>query len=167
MKNATLYILKEVIAKIKEKGSNKFKLPLILNEMSIDERIKVLEALREPSKQYDEFMKESRELVSNHCEKDEQGQIMLYSLEGGKGERRFDRGYPNIVTDIEVFENSSANLELKYKGALEKEKKKQKDFENTLQEDCDLVLKTINFEDVPEIPYDYLKLLFETGMIQE
>jgi len=161
MKNETLFTLKKVIEQVKEKGTNKFKLPLILNEMKIDEHIKALEELRKPSKKYEEFLEKRKAIVSEHAAIDEKGQIILYSLEGGQGERKYDFGYPNIVKDVPEFKTKSEALETQYKTTLDAEKKKQDAFLKTLEEDADIELKKIAFEDVPELDYDHLKVLMQ------
>jgi len=167
MKNKDLFTLKKAIAEVKDKGTNVFKLPLILNEMKIDEHIKALEELRKPSESYNKFIEERKSILAEHAEIDEQGQIMLYSQANGQGERRYDYGIPNIVKETAIFEEKATALEDKYRTTLKAEKAKHEDFIKTLEEDCDIELKSIDFEDVPEIPYDYLKLFFETGMMKE
>lgn len=75
MKNKQAFTLKQAITAVKTKGGNIFKLPLILNEMKLDQYIKGLEELRKPSEKYDEFLAEKRELLSKHAELDESGQV--------------------------------------------------------------------------------------------
>lgn len=159
MKNKQLFEIKEAIVAVKEKGTNKFKLPLILNEMAIDGHIKALEELRKPSEDYNKFLQEKRELLAGHAEVDEQGTIILYSGQNGTGQRRHDYGFPNIVKAPKTFETTAKELEEKYKTVLEKESKKQEEFTKTLEENTDIELKKIPFADVPEIEYDYLRIL--------
>src|SRR5690554_3499799 len=107
MKNKQAFTLKQAITAVKTKGSNAFKLPLILTEMNLDQYIKGLEELRKPSKKYDEFLAEKRELLSKHAELDEAGNIILYTGQNGTGERKYDYGFPNIISDKEGFEEAA------------------------------------------------------------
>lgn len=166
MKNKQAFTLKQAIIAVKTKGSNAFKLPLILNEMKLDQYIKGLEELRKPSKKYDEFLAEKRELLSKHAELDEAGNIILYTGQNGAGERKYDYGFPNIVKDKEEFDKAAAELEKKHKKVLEAEQKKQLDFEKTLEEEADIELKQIPFDALPELDYDYLKIFVDAGIVE-
>jgi len=160
MKNADLFSLKNAIQSVKEKGSNKFKLPLILNEMKIDEHIKALEELRKPSDEFEEYQKKRRKLISVHAELDEGNNIKLYTEEGGKGERRYDYGIPNIVKDKKKYKEKNDALEEEFKEVIEKQNEKMKEFEKTLSEEAAIELKKIPFELFPEADYEELKILY-------
>ena len=166
MKNKQAFTLKQAISAVKTKGSNAFKLPLILTEMKLDQYIKGLEELRKPSEKYDEFLAEKRELLSKHAELDEAGNIILYTGQNGTGERKYDYGFPNIIKDKEKFEEAAAELEEKYKKVLEAEQKKQIEFEKTLEEEADIELKQIPFDALPELDYDYLKIFVDCGIVE-
>lgn len=166
MKNKQAFTLKQAITAVKTKGNNAFKLPLILNEMKLDQYIKGLEELRKPSEKYDEFLAEKRELLSKHAELDEAGNIILYAGQNGTGERKYDYGFPHIVKNKEEFEEAAAELEKKYKKVLEAEQKKQMDFEKTLEEEADIELKQIPFDTLPELDYDYLKIFVDAGIVE-
>lgn len=169
MKNVTLYTLKEVIEKVKDLGKNDFRKPLIYIDMEIDKEISVLEALRKPSEEYEKFSAERVELLSKHAEIGDDGKFALYSLEGGKGERVHKTGqaaYFNIIKDKGGFEKATKEMELKYEEVLKKEKLKEDDFQNTLQEDSEIEFTPIPFDVVPEMPYDYMKLFLGTGVIE-
>ncbi|WP_010416044.1 hypothetical protein [Anaerophaga thermohalophila] len=155
--NADLFRLKNAIQSVKEKGSNKFKLPLILNEMKIDEHLKALEELRKPSEKFQEYEQKRRELILKHAELDEKGEIKLYTQEGGNGQRARDYGFPNIVKNKKEFDEKNKALQEEYKEAIEKQKKASEEFEKTLSEQADIELKTIAFEDFPEMSYDEMK----------
>ncbi len=157
--NADLFRLKNAIQSVKEKGSNKFKLPLILNEMKIDEHVKALEELRKPSAKFQEYELKRRDLILKHAELDEKGEIKLYSQEDGKGERAYSYGFPNIVKNKKEFEQKNKELQEEYKEEIEVAKKQQKEFEATLNEKADIELKKIPFEEFPEMSYEELKVL--------
>lgn len=166
MKNKQAFTLKQAITAVKTKGSNAFKLPLILTEMKLDQYIKGLEELRKPSEKYDVFLSEKRELLSKHAELDEAGSLILYAGQNGTGERKYDYGFPNIIKDKEEFEEAAAELEKKYKKVLEAEQKKQLDFEKTLEEEADIELKQIPSDALPELDYDYLKIFVDAGIVE-
>lgn len=157
--NADLFRLKNAIQSVKEKGSNKFKLPLILNEMKIDEHLKALEELRKPSDKFQEYEQKRRELILKHAELDEGGNIKLYSEENGQGKRLYDYGFPNIVKDEKEFKEKNKALQEEYKEVIEKQQKAAEEFENTLKTDADIELKKIPFEEFPEMSYEELKIL--------
>lgn len=163
MVNDDLYAIKQVIERVKNKGQNRFKLPLIINEKMIDERIKALEELREQSDRFKEFEQKRRDLILNHAEKDESGNPIIYSLPDGKGERLTNQGYghPNIVERPEEFDKALKALQDEYKEDIEKEVAKEKEFAETLTQPVDPELKfnKIAFDHVPEVEYDELKVL--------
>ncbi len=106
MKNRNLYELKEVINRVNNKGNNKFKLALLLNEKMIDERIETLEKLREQSDEIKAFEQKRNELITAHAELDENGQVIIYSQPEGNGEKSVNGyGYPNIVKEKDKYEN--------------------------------------------------------------
>lgn len=157
--NKQLFDLKSSIQRVKELGSNSFKLPLILNEMKIDERIRALEELRKPSKKMQEYEEKRRQLFSKHAELDGSGQLVLYSEPDGKGERRQDFGIPNIVNEKEAFEEANKELLDEYKEELEKAKKKQEEFQETLSQEAEIKLQRIPFDVLPEVKYEDMKVL--------
>ena len=159
MKNADLFSMKNAIQSVKEKGSNKFKLPLILNEMKIDEHLKALEELRKPSDKFQEYEQKRRELILKHAELDESGNIKLYSEAKGQGNRLYDYGIPNIVKDEADFEEKNKALQEEYKEVIEKQKKASEDFNDTLKEDAKIELSKIPFAEFPEVSYDEMKVL--------
>jgi seryl-tRNA synthetase len=159
MKNADLFSMKNAIQSVKEKGSNKFKLPLILNEMKIDEHLKALEELRKPSEKFQEYEQKRRELILNHAELDEGGNIKLYSEAKGQGDRLYDYGIPNIVKDEKEFEEKNKALQEEFKEVFEKQKKAAAEFESTLKEDANIELNKIPFGEFPEVSYEEMKVL--------
>ena len=82
MKNADLYRIKQVIKEVKDKGTNKFKLSVIRNEMKVDGYIKALEELRKPSDKIEEFYKQRNALLSEHAETDG-GSLVVYTESTG------------------------------------------------------------------------------------
>jgi len=168
MKNTDLFLLKQVIAKIKDKGSNKFKLQLILNEGKIDERIKALEELKKPSEDEKALFEKRDKIVLEHAEISENGNVVLYNApNGGGGLSKGDRGYPNIVKDFDEYSDKIKALETEFEDTLKEMGQRDKEFSETLQEKTDIELRIINFEDVPEIEYDFLKVLIDTGLVIE
>jgi hypothetical protein len=200
MKNAQLKEMKAVIQAVKETGSNKFKLPLILNEMKIDEHLKALEELNKPSKGYNKFLEERQNLekegvvegfqsykqernalLAEHAEIDAQGALVLYESANGQGQRKYDFGFPNIVKEPDEFtekDNALAEkhkeaikaeterlvkgteeLAKKHKKAIEAEDKRRADFAKTLEEEADIELRKIPFDDLPEMSSKHLEVL--------
>jgi len=162
LKNGDLFQIKNVITRIKDKGNNKFKLALILNEIKIDERIEALKKLNEPSKELQKFNNERDPLAREHAELDQQGNMKVYSLPDGKGELKKDGiGYPNIIKEKKVFEDKLDKLKVKYKKAIDEGAKKQEEFLETLKEDVKPIVKLelIDFENIPEISFEDMKVL--------
>lgn len=162
MKNKNLYELKEVIGRVNNKGNNKFKLALLLNEKMIEERIEALEKLREQSKEYKAFEQKRHELISNHAELNENGQVIVYSQPDGKGSITNDGyGYPNIVKEKKKYEKQLAALQEENKEVIDAEMNKQSDFVETLDQEIDPAIEfsSILFDAVPEIEYEEMKVL--------
>lgn len=158
LKNGELYIIKQVFVAIKDKGTNKFKLAIIRNEMIVDGYIKALEELRKPSAKMEEFKKKRDALLAEHAEADGGG-LVVYTEPGGKGQRA-QFGYPNIVKDKEAYESKMAALTDEYKDEFEKEAETQKAFMLTLEEEATGIdFVKIPFADIPEISYEELKTL--------
>ncbi len=163
MKNKDLYLIKQVITKVKDNGSNKFKLAIILNEIEIDKRIEVLEKLREQGEDVKEYEQKRHDILKKYAETDESGNVIVYTEPGGKGEVKADGfGYPNIIKEKEKFEEETAKLQEDNKELLERELKKQKEFNETLEQDVDpkIKLTKIDFDVLPEFEYaDQMKVL--------
>lgn len=162
MKNNDLYLLQEAINSVKEKGDNRFKLLLIINEKKVTERIEVLSELREKSDEYKEFEQKRQELIMNHAELDEQGNVIVYSEPNGGGKRSFEGyGFPNIVKEPKAYQEAFNKLREEYAGALEEEMKKEEEFNKTLKEpvEPEIEFSKIPFDNVPEIGFDELKTL--------
>ena len=162
MKNKNLYELKEAISRVNNKGNNKFKLALLLNEKMIDERIESLDKLREQSEEFKTFEQKRRELIATHAELDESGQVIVYSQPDGKGEvTRDGYGYPNIINEVEEYGTKIAALQEEYKDVINAEVKKQADFVETLNQNVEPVMEfnSVPFDSVPEIEYEEMKVL--------
>lgn len=162
MKNKNLYELKEAISRVNNKGNNKFKLALLLNEKMIDERIESIEKLREQSEEYKAFEQNRHELISAHAELDDNGQVVVYSQPDGKGERSNDGyGYPNIVKEKKKYEKQMNKLQEENKEVVDAEVKKQSEFVETLGQDVEPAIEfsTVSFDSVPEIEYEEMKVL--------
>lgn len=157
MTNNDLYAIKEVIAKVRNKGDNRFKLPLILNEQMIATRIAALEELRKPSEAFEEFEKKRRDLITQTSERDESGNVLLYVTPECL-DRAVEMGYPKVL-DKEAFDAGMTTLHEEYKDCLATEQAKQEDFTRTLEEPADVELKKIPFDFFPELDYDDLRVL--------
>jgi len=162
MKNKNLYELKEAISRVNNKGNNKFKLALLLNEKMIDERIESIDKLREQSDEYKAFEQKRNELISAHAELDENGQVIVYANADGQGEKsKNGYGYPYIIKGKETYEKEMISLQDENKDIIEAEVKKESDFVETLDQDLDPTIEfsLIPFDSVPEIEYDEMKVL--------
>ncbi|WP_461644099.1 hypothetical protein [Labilibaculum euxinus] len=162
MKNKNLYELKEAIKRVNNKGNNKFKLALLLNEKMIDERIGSIDKLREQSDEFKAFEQKRHELITAHAELDENGQVIVYSQpEGNGGKSKDGYGYPNIVKDKKKYEKELITLQEEYKDVIEAEVKKQSDFVETLNQALEPAIEfsSIPFDSVPEIAYEEMKVL--------
>ncbi|RXQ96057.1 hypothetical protein EO244_04235 [Ancylomarina salipaludis] len=162
MKNKNLYELKEVISRVNNKGNNKFKLALLLNEKMIEERIATIDKLREQSDEFKVFEQKRNELITAHAELDENGQIIVYTQAEGRGEKSSNGyGYPNIVKEKKKYEKQLIAMQEEYKEVIEAEIKKEADFVETLNQSVDpeIEFSSIPFDSVPEIEYEEMKVL--------
>lgn len=160
MTNNDLYLIKASISNVKDNGNNQYKMLLILNEMKIDERLKVLEQLVQPTEKYQEYVQKARELANEHGEQ-ENGNLVVYTLPNGQGEKTTGNGYPHIIKDKEAYDEKYKALEKQYSKAIEEHKKKATDFNKTLFEDVSPVIAfdKIPFSIVPEMSYSDLRAL--------
>ncbi|WP_421921234.1 hypothetical protein [Marinifilum sp.] len=162
MKNKNLYELKEAISRVNNKGNNKFKLALLLNEKMIDERIESIEKLREQSEEYKAFEQNRHELISAHAELDDNGQVVVYSQPEGQGGISNDGyGYPNIVKEKKEYEKQLNSLQEENKEVIDAEVKKQSEFVETINQDVEPAIEfsTVSFDCIPEIEYEEMKVL--------
>ncbi len=162
MKNKDLYTIKEVISQVKDKGSNKFKLALIINEIELDKRIEALNKLREQSEDFKKLEEQRIKIMQKYAEKDESGNVLVFSEPGGKGEKKTDGyGFPLIKKDKKAYDEELKKLHEDNKELLDKETEKQKAFLETLDQvvDPEIKLSKIDFADLPEIGFDQLKVL--------
>ena len=162
MKNKNLYELKEVIKRINGKGNNNFKLALLLNEKLIDERIESLEKLHEQSDEFKQFEQKRREIITDHAEVDENGQVVIFSQPEGKGEKNMNGyGYPNIVKDKKEYEKKMLALQEEYKDIIVTEQENQSNFNETLNSEVEpeIEFNSVPFDTVPEIEYEEMKVL--------
>ncbi len=162
MKNKDLYLIKQVITQVKDKGSNKFKLALIINEIELDKRIEALDKLREQGEDVKAFEQERIKIMQKYAEKDEAGNVLVFSEPDGKGVKKTDGyGFTFIKKDREAYEKELEKFQEENKELLEKELKKQKEFNKTLEQDVEpkIELTKIDFDIVPEIGFDQLKVL--------
>jgi hypothetical protein len=162
MKNKNLYELKEVISRVNNKGNNKFKLALLLNEKMIEDRIATIDKLREQSDEFKAFEQKRHELFTAHAELDDNGQLIVYSQAEGRGEKSDNGyGYPNIVKEKKQYEKQLIALQEENKEVIETEVKKQSDFAETLNQAIEPAIEfsSIPFDSVPEIEYEEMKVL--------
>lgn len=172
MKNKDLLRLKEAIKATKRMGSNKYNYPMILNEMEIDRRIDALQQLIEPSASFKEFEQKKNELITTHAEKSESGQVNLYDRSGklidlskySETDKVF--GFPKIAHEKDEYEKSFKELHQSYKAAIEEQQKKEQEYySETLEEVCEIELKSVPFEDFPEMDYELMKVFIEFNLV--
>ena len=159
-KNSDLYEIKQAIEKVKNLGTNQFKLPLILIEMEVDKHLKALDSLREPSDTFKKFEEQRKQKIAEFSEKDPSGNLVLYEYPGGQGKRSIN-GFPKIVGDEKILEKALKKIEGDYKQTIEEQEKKVKEWQKILPDTSNIELKPIAIELFPEMDYDSLKVLLK------
>lgn len=160
LKNSDLYEIKQVIEKVKNLGTNQFKLPLILIEMEVDKHLKALDALREPSETFKKYDETRKLKIAEFSEKDGSGNLILYEFPGGQGKRSIN-GFPKIVGDEKLLEKAVKKIDADYKQVIEEQEKKEKEWQKILPDVSNIELKPIPLDLFPEMDYDSLKVLLK------
>jgi len=156
MKTALENCLKLTDPKGKAVNLSNFYIECSVNIRRIDKALEELKTAKEAYKlvqsgNYSEFEKARIELINVHCERFETGEPIVV---GGN--------YTIKQTDKQQFEAEYKNLEEVHKKAISDLEKADEVIKVILKEDADLVLITIEVEDVPsDFPGDYFLALYD------
>jgi len=161
IKKKELYLFKQVIEQIKEKGDNDFTYRLILIEMEIDKHISILDKFKK-QEESEKLQKGREQILIKYVEKDEQGYVVLYEKTGGLGQIVTGRGFPRIVGDAkELNEELEKFLEENKMVVAQCETALEKWSEDLDQDAVEFNFKPIPKEILPKLTYDQYKVMFK------
>ena len=117
MKNYQMLIIKEAYKELKELSGNKgYYIPLVKNIKLIEIELEALEAIKEKTKGFDEFLKEKEVLLREYAKKDEHGQPLKITEEvNGTQFLKYDID----EKDKELVDTKGKELIEKYKEVIE------------------------------------------------
>lgn len=128
-----------------------FKFIISNNKRNVNNYVKDMNAVSEPSTEFKDYRKEDRELSERFCSRDENGKAMQFPI--GLPEQQMVKYIIHGEGDPESeYSMKLAALKEKYKGTIEEMEKKEKDFDDYLKEKVDLeklVLAEIDYNQVP------------------
>lgn len=160
--NEDLYSIKQAITNVKDLGTNKFKLPLILLEIELDKHIKALDELREPTEEFKKYDEQKKQKIAAASEQNADGTLVLYEFPEGRG-KVVGNGYPKIVGNIKVLEKELKKLDSDFKEEIEKHTKKVTKWQELLSDESTIEVKPVPYALFPEMSYFDLKVLLKVS----
>lgn len=148
MKNYQLITIKQNYKKLKELSGNKgYYLPLVKNIKLIDIELEALELIKEPTKEFNEFLKEKEILLKSFAQKDDNGEpIKTIEERGGVSYYKF----AVIEGKQEELETKGNELVAKYQQVLEEMREKENKYIDAMNADCTVNFLTISQDDLPK-----------------
>lgn len=136
MKNIDLFRIRQGLEKLSDRKGVRFAYIVVKNKKILDDELEILRKSIEPSENFSEFEQKRVELCETHAKKDENGQSIL---DGGN----------YVIETKEVFDKEMTKLREEFKDTLDERIKQQEDYEKLLQQETDVELKKIKFEELP------------------
>lgn len=164
MKNVDILILNDLIKKVSNLGTNKYKLSIMINEEIVESRAKKIQSTLVKPEEYSKYESEARAIVIEYGNKNDDGSLILYSKPNGNGEIISDpsvNGYPFIPQDKEIeFDEKLKDLNDKYKDILDDFQNETIKYNELLNEEADEIsFVKFDAELLPELDYEYIKIL--------
>ena len=130
----------------------KFACALAKNKKAIDKEVKLLQETLKFTKNYEEYENKRIKLCDEFATKDENGkpQIKVLGCNVVSGIKREEGEYVFTDENKKMFEEKLAVLRKEYTEELDERKKQIKEFNELLENEADIELYMIAFEDVPQ-----------------
>lgn len=146
MKRIQLLAIQKTLSELVSVKNKKVAMFILKNNELIDEAIKPLKELIEPSNEYAKYDGERILACVNFADKDEQGKPMVK-----------DEKFCIPEDKMPAFNAAIAELTEKHKAAVEEELNRPKKYNDLLNEDLNIKLKTIKVKELPN-DIDYTQL---------
>ena len=169
MLKGNLYELRDAIENVKLIGDNHLNYLLSLNQIELDNHIKILDGQNKPSDRFLEYEQKRRGLISaqSHCSPD--GSPILYANPDGTGDIVTDqrkKGYPKIIGDVGELTKQIIALQEEYKEDIEIETKRYETWLKSLEEETAITIKPIPLSLFPKIEYEQMLVFTKLGVIK-
>ena len=136
MKRRDLYTHLQSLETVKDLKGVKFAYSIIKNKKKIEEEIKLFEEVIKPSSAYEEYERKRIVLCEIHSEKDTEGRPVIV-------------GDKYKLIDIDIFNTELEKLKGGYQDIIEERISQINEYNNVLDEDIDIDILKINFNDLP------------------
>ncbi len=143
LKNYQIMDLMEAFTKIAEnkiKSNKKFSYAVILNDETLQPKIKALQGIAKPSESYMEYEQKRNELIVSYAKTDVAGDIIV----DDRGSVTFKEG-----TEADVDAEFIA-LNEEYSDILDERNADITEYNEILAKDSDVEIETISFDDIPD-----------------
>lgn len=142
MKNKEIFTLREALNEVDYIRGKSFAYAVFKNKDLLDKEIETIEKLKkQPHPDYFNYENERTLLCQLYSEKDANGNPVVQYNQNGSQEY--------IIQNKEEFGVEYGKLAEKYNDVLQDVNSAKNEFEEFLEKDSDLVLKTITMEDLP------------------
>jgi hypothetical protein len=152
LKNSDILDLAEGLYRINDgsfESTKRFSYAVILNSGVLENIAKAVLEISKPSDSYAEYEHKREELVSEYAVRDENGDVLL----------REGRYVKIDVDRREELESKIKELDEEYFDVLDIREKDLKEFEEVLNDEVELDIKTVSIDDVPDSVGKDLKLM--------
>lgn len=136
MKNRNLYEYLEALNAVSELKGVKFAFTVIKNKKKLEEELKNLEEAIKASEEFTTYENQRIQLCNSHSELDDQGNPVIE-------DNRFK------IIDTVKFDEELNTLKEDYLQVISEREIQINEYNILLNEDCELTLTKLNFEDLP------------------
>ena len=144
MKKRDLYALQNGLRSMGHLKGAKFSYGLAKNKKRIDAEIELLEEIRKPSEEMNEYERQRIELCESLCLRNEDGSVNFLVSDENPELKQYQFGDKHSE-----FDQKFSELKERYRSALETHSDKMKEFVSLLDEPLDIEFYKISLESVP------------------
>jgi len=144
MKNKDIFEIRESLNNLGEIKGKTFAYTVLQNKEILDKEIETIGKLRvEPSQDFINYENERQLLCIQHSEKNENNEpVLTYNQQNGTQSFK--------IIDIEKFNEDYKPIHEKYESVLNEKIAEEKEFEEFLNKDSDVVFKKVSIRDLPD-----------------
>ena len=143
MKNKDLFELRDSLNDVDYIKGKTFAFAVFKNKQMLDAEIEAINSIKkDPGEEYTKYEQERSDLCTLHSEKDDDGKPLFDY--GPNGQQSFK------IKNMKKFEKEYGKLAEKNKVMLDGINDNRKEFEEFLEKEADITLKTVSIDDLPE-----------------
>lgn len=137
MNNKNLYEYLEALKGVSDLKGVKFAYTVIKNKKKIEEELKILEEAIKPSTEFQDYENKRLQICNIHSEKHEDGTPVIE-------DNKFK------IIDLDTFNEELSDLKEQYLESISERESQIMEYNNLLNEECDLELDKLVFTDLPQ-----------------